>query len=106
MNNEYKIREIMASMTATAKTPKGLANELKRQFVAKFGLKEKYVHVYSPKESAERGLRNNWSLCYENSGDMCEWAVDLCGFSDNINNNKHVFCEPYHGWALTLKNRK
>jgi hypothetical protein len=101
VNEERAVRELIAAMTASAKSPKGLAMELKRQLVAKFGLNHKYVYVWSPEEAKQRGWGDAWCLCAEEG--PFEWAILMTNYNQKVYDHEHVFSEPYNHFILTFR---
>ena len=102
-DEEKAARNLLAGMTASAKTPRGVANELKKQIVNRFGLNEQYVYVWSPEESATRGYGDNWCLCAEEG--PFEWAILMTGWNKNVYDHEKVFSEPYNGHVLTFRTK-
>ena len=95
--------DIMKTLTASAKSPKGLAEELKRQLVKRFGLNEQYVYVWSPDEASALGYGNNWTLCAEEG--PFEWVPTLTGWNEKIYDHPTVFCEAYNSYILTFSKK-
>lgn len=90
----------MKQFTAKAKSPKGVANEIRSQLIATYHLNPMYVFVWSPEESQSRGYSKCWSVCAEEG--PFEWAPNLTGNNINIYNHESVFCEAYNGFIVSL----
>ena len=103
MNEQIAGRNILTNLTAKAKTPKGLATELKRQLVKHFGINEQYIYVWSPKEAAQRGYGPAWCLCAEEG--PFEWAVTLTGYNKGIYDHEEIFSEPYNNSILSFSKK-
>lgn len=90
-------------MIFKAKSPKGVAEEIRRTLIEKFQLNPTYVYVWSPEESALRGYGNAWSICAEEG--PYEWAPELTGNARAIYEHPTVFCECYNNHIINLYKR-
>lgn len=97
---EHKIFE---QWSFSAKTPQGVANEIKRKLVKTFGLNPEYVLVWSPEKSMLQGYGKTWMVAAEEA--PFEWTTQLTGWCKGIYQHPTVFVECQNNWAICLMKR-
>lgn len=81
-----------------AKTPKGLAMEIKK-YLERDCLAED-VNIWNPKKTKEMGHGDFWAVVSEDA--PFEWTMGLSGWNKDIANHPTVDVECQNGWMLCL----
>lgn len=93
-----EIRYTFEKWDLSQKTPRGVANEIKRRLEKDFRCGD--VKVWNPKKSKEMGYGDFWAVVSEDA--PFEWTVTLTGWNSSLADNEQVFAEPQNGWMLCL----